>query len=152
MVFRQSCIYGPHQFGIEDQGWVAWFVIAAVTGRPISIYGDGKQVRDLLYVDDLLTAYDLAVTHIDKTAGQIYNIGGGSQNTLSIWKEFGPLLERELGQEIPVSWEPWRPGDQRVFIADIRKANKDFGWEPEIDVEAGIRKLFDWVRAHQNLF
>lgn len=152
VVFRQSCIYGPHQFGIEDQGWVAWFVIAAVTGRPITIYGDGKQVRDLLYVDDLLTAYDLAVTHIDKTAGQIYNIGGGSQNTLSIWKEFGPLLERELGQEIPVSWEPWRPGDQRVFIADIRKANKDFGWEPEIDVEAGIRKLFDWVRAHQDLF
>ena len=152
VVFRQSCIYGPHQFGVEDQGWVAWFIIAAVTGRPIAIYGDGKQVRDLLYIDDLLTAYDLAVTHIDKTAGQIYNIGGGSQNTLSIWKEFGPLLERELGEEIPVSWESWRPGDQRVFIADIRKANKDFGWEPEIDVEAGIRMLFDWVRAHQNLF
>ncbi len=152
VVFRQSCIYGPHQFGIEDQGWVAWFVIAAVTGKPITIYGDGKQVRDLLYVDDLLAAYDLAAENIDKTAGQIYNIGGGKLNTLSIWKEFGPLLEKELGQEIPVSREPWRPGDQRVFIADIQKANQDFGWKPEINVNSGIRKLFDWVRANRDLF
>ncbi|MCJ7733188.1 MAG: GDP-mannose 4,6-dehydratase [Anaerolineales bacterium] len=152
VVFRQSCIYGPHQFGIEDQGWVAWFVIAAVTGKPITIYGDGKQVRDLLYVDDLLAAYDLAVENIDKTAGQIYNIGGGKLNTLSVWKEFGPLLEKELGQEIPVSREPWRPGDQRVFIADIQKANQDFGWKPEINVNIGIRKLFDWARANRDLF
>jgi CDP-paratose 2-epimerase len=152
VVFRQSCIYGPHQFGVEDQGWVAWFVIAAVTGRPITIYGDGKQVRDLLFVDDLLSAYDQAAAHIDKTAGQIYNIGGGKDNTLSIWKEFGPLLEKELGQKITVSWESWRPGDQRVFIADINKAKQDFGWEPEIEVETGIRKLFDWVRSNQDLF
>lgn len=152
VVFRQSCIYGPHQFGIEDQGWVAWFVIAAVTGKPITIYGDGKQVRDLLYVDDLLAAYDLAAENIDKTAGQIYNIGGGKLNTLSVWKEFGPLLEKELGQEIPVSREPWRPGDQRVFIADIQKANQDFGWKPEINVNIGIRKLFDWARANRDLF
>ena len=152
VVFRQSCIYGPHQFGIEDQGWVAWFVIAAVTGKPITIYGDGKQVRDLLYVDDLLSAYDLAVAHIDKTAGQIYNIGGGRKNTLAIWKEFGPLLEKELGRKIPVDWQSWRPGDQRVFIADIRKANEDFKWEPETDVETGIHKLFKWVHAHQDLF
>ncbi len=152
VVFRQSCIYGPHQFGIEDQGWVAWFVIAAVTGRPITIYGDGKQVRDLLYVEDLLSAYDQAVAHIDKTAGQIYNIGGGRKNTLAIWKEFGPLLEKELGRKIPVDWQAWRPGDQRVFIADIRKANQDFNWEPETDVETGIHKLFEWVRAHQDLF
>ncbi len=152
VVFRQSCIYGPHQFGIEDQGWVAWFVIAAVTGKPITIYGDGKQVRDLLYVDDLLTAYDMAAANIDKTAGQIYNIGGGAENTLSIWKEFGPLLEKELGREIPVARESWRPGDQRVFIADIRKASRDFGWKPRIGVEEGIRKLFEWVRANQDMF
>ncbi len=152
VVFRQSCIYGPQQFGIEDQGWVAWFVIAAVTGKPITIYGDGKQVRDLLFVDDLLAAYDLAAKNIDKTAGQIYNIGGGKENTLSIWKEFGPLLEKELGQEIPVSRETWRPGDQRVFVADIQKAARDFDWKPEVNVEAGIRKLFDWVRANRDLF
>ena len=152
IVLRQSCIYGPHQFGIEDQGWVAWFVIAAVTGKPITIYGDGKQVRDLLFVDDLLDAYDLAAANIDKIAGQIYNIGGGKDNTLSIWKEFGPLLEKGLGQEIPVSWEPWRPGDQRVFVADIQKAASDFGWKPEINVETGINKLFDWVRTNRDLF
>jgi len=152
VVFRQSCIYGPHQFGIEDQGWVAWFVIAAVTGKPITIFGDGKQVRDLLFVDDLLAAYDLAAENIDKSAGQIYNIGGGRENTLSIWKEFGPMLEKELGQEIPVSWEPWRPGDQRVFITDIQKASRDLGWVPEIGVESGIQKLFDWVRANRDLF
>lgn len=152
VVFRQSCIYGQHQFGIEDQGWVAWFVIAAVTGKPISIYGDGKQVRDLLFVDDLLSAYDLAAKNIDKTAGQIYNIGGGQENTLSIWKEFGPLLEKELGQDIPVSWEPWRPGDQKVFIADISKASRDLGWKPKVGVELGIQKLFEWVRANRDLF
>ncbi len=152
VVFRQSCIYGPHQFGIEDQGWVAWFVIAAVTGKPLTIYGDGKQVRDLLYVDDLLTAYDLAVERIDQTAGQIYNIGGGPDNTLSIWQEFGPLLEKELGQEIPITREDWRPGDQKVFIADITKAKDDFGWTPEIDVETGINMLFNWVRANRERF
>jgi len=152
VVFRQSCIYGPHQFGIEDQGWVAWFVIAAVTGKPITIYGDGKQVRDLLYVDDLLAAYDLAYANIDKAAGKIYNIGGGPDNTLSIWKQFGPLLAEEIGREIPVAREDWRPGDQRVFIADISKANQDFGWKPEIGVEDGIRMLTEWVRANQDLF
>jgi CDP-paratose 2-epimerase len=152
VVFRQSCIYGPHQFGIEDQGWVAWFVIAAVAGKPITIYGDGKQVRDLLFVDDLLAAYDQAAVNIDRTAGQIYNIGGGRDNTLSIWTEFGPLLEEELGQKIPVDRADWRPGDQRVFVADIRKAHKDFGWKPEIDVPTGIRKLFDWVRANREIF
>jgi len=152
VVFRQSCIYGPHQFGIEDQGWVAWFVIAAVTGRPITIYGDGKQVRDLLYVDDLLDVYDAALDQIDQAAGQIYNIGGGNQYSLSIWKEFGPLLEQELGKPIPVSWEDWRPGDQKVFVADIEKARQELGWEPETSPEEGIRRLFDWVRDNRELF
>ena len=152
VVFRQSCIYGPHQFGIEDQGWVAWFVIAAVTGKPITIYGDGKQVRDLLYVDDLLNAYDQAYANINKTAGKIYNIGGGKDNTLSIWTEFGPLLEEELGYDIPVAREDWRPGDQRIFVADIRKAQADFGWTPEVDVPTGIKTLLNWVQANRNIF
>src|SRR5512142_55647 len=91
VVFRQSCIYGPRQFGVEDQGWLAWFIIAAVMGRPITIYGDGKQVRDILFVEDLLDAYDLAVTKNDIAAGQVFNMGGGPQNVMSIWAEFGPI-------------------------------------------------------------
>ncbi len=145
VVFRQSCIYGPHQQGMEDQGWVAWFIIAAVTGRPITIYGDGKQVRDVLFIDDLLDVYDAAVARIDIAAGQVYNIGGGPQNTLAVWAEFGPLLERFLGRPIPVSYGDWRPGDQRVYISDIRKAQRELGWVPRVGVEEGIRRLYKWV-------
>jgi CDP-paratose 2-epimerase len=94
VVMRQSTIYGTRQFGEEDQGWMAWMMIAAVTGKPITIYGDGKQVRDMLYVDDLLDLYDAARTNIDRTAGQAYNVGGGPKNTISIWAEFGPRLEQ----------------------------------------------------------
>ncbi len=152
VVFRQSCIYGPRQFGIEDQGWVAWFVIAAVTGRPITIYGDGKQVRDVLFVDDLLNAYDQAILHIDRAKGQVYNIGGGPQNTISIWREFGPLLEKLIGHPIPVTYGEWRPGDQRVFYADIRKAERELGWTPRIGVEEGIQRLVAWVHENRTLF
>lgn len=146
VVFRQSCIYGPHQQGVEDQGWVAWFVIAAVTGQPIIIYGDGKQVRDVLYIDDLLDVYDVAV---DRAAGQVYNIGGGPENTLSVWAEFGPLLERLVGHPLPVSYGDWRPGDQRVYISDIRKARRELGWAPRVGVEEGIRRLYEWVVGDQ---
>jgi CDP-paratose 2-epimerase len=152
VVFRQSCIYGPRQFGIEDQGWVAWFVIAAVTGRPITIYGDGKQVRDVLYVEDLLDLYDRAVENLDTAAGNVYNVGGGPDNTLSIWQEFGPLLEDLLGKDIPVSWGDWRPGDQKVFVADIRKAQRELGWKPRYDVRSGVKRLVEWVSAHEDLF
>jgi CDP-paratose 2-epimerase len=152
VVLRQSCIYGPRQFGIEDQGWVAWFVIAAVMGRPITIYGDGKQIRDLLHVSDLIRAYDLAVEKNDVAAGQVYNLGGGPQNTLAIWTEFGPLLEELVGHPIPVARGDWRPGDQRVFVADVRKAERELGWKPQVGVEEGIRKLFEWVRENKNLF
>jgi len=152
VVFRQSCIYGPRQFGIEDQGWVAWFVIAAVMGRPITIYGDGKQIRDLLHVSDLTRAYDLAVEKIDSAAGRVYNLGGGPSNTLAIWSEFGPMLEELVGHPIPIGRGDWRPGDQRVFVADVRKAERELGWKPQIGVEEGIRKLFEWVRDNKNLF
>ena len=152
IVLRQSCIYGSRQFGIEDQGWLAWFVIAAITGHPITIYGDGKQVRDVLHVEDLLNAYDAAVEKIDLTAGQIYNIGGGPQNVLSVWAEFGPMLEKLLGKKIPVGRGDWRPGDQHVFYADIRKAGRELGWRPEIGVEEGIGKLVEWVRENLDLF
>ena len=152
VVYRQSCIYGPRQFGIEDQGWVAWFVIATVMGRPITIYGDGTQIRDLLHVSDLIRAYDLAVEKIDVTAGQVYNLGGGSANTLSIWTEFGPMLEELVGHPIQVARGDWRPGDQKVFVADIRKAERELGWKPQVGVEEGIRKLFEWVQENRELF
>ncbi len=152
VVMRQSCIYGPRQFGVEDQGWLAWMIIAAVTGRPITIYGDGKQVRDVLHVDDLLDAYDAAIEKIDVARGQVYNMGGGTRNVLAVWAEFGPLLEKLLGKKIPVSHADWRPGDQRVFYADFSKAKKELDWEPKIGLEEGIERLFKWVKENKNLF
>lgn len=151
-VFRQSCIYGPRQFGVEDQGWLAWLMIAAVTRRQITIYGDGKQVRDVLHVDDLLNAYDLAVERIDLAGGQIYNMGGGPHNVLAVWSEFGPMLEKLTGREIPVEHADWRPGDQRVFYADTRKAREELGWEPKIDLEDGIERLYKWITENKDLF
>lgn len=152
VVMRQSCIYGQRQFGIEDQGWLAWFVIAAVMKKPITIFGDGKQVRDLLDIRDLITAFDLAVAKQDEISGGVYNIGGGPQNTLSIWSECGPTIEDLLGYEVPVSWDKARPGDQKVYISDIRKAKQDLDWAPEIGVKDGMRDLVNWVRANRNLF
>lgn len=149
VVLRQSCIYGPRQFGIEDQGWVAWFVIAALRNKPITIYGDGKQVRDLLYIDDLLDCYDVSIEKIDLSSGKIYNVGGGPNNTISIWKEFGPILERLLDKQIPVKWADWRPGDQRVFVSDIRKVDQELGWQPQVSVEEGIERLVGWLRENQ---
>lgn len=152
VVLRQSCIYGPRQFGVEDQGWVAWMIIAAVTGKPITIYGDGKQIRDVLYVEDLLNAYDAAIARIDKVKGQVYNLGGGRENTMSIWTEFGPLLESLLGRPIPVGRAEWRPGDQKVFVADIAKAELELGWKPATGVKEGVGRLFEWVRTNKDLF
>lgn len=152
LVFRQSCIYGERQFGVEDQGWVAHFVIATQFNRPISIYGDGKQVRDLLNVKDVIRAYEAGLARIDDLSGTAINLGGGPRNTLSIWTEFGPLLASLSGQEIPITHHDWRPGDQRVFIADIRKAKELLGWEPQISPQEGITDLYRWVKENQALF
>jgi CDP-paratose 2-epimerase len=148
IVFRQSCIYGYRQFGVEDQGWVAWFTIASVVNRPITIYGDGKQVRDILFIDDLVNAFDMAYQNIEKTSGQIYNIGGGPDNTLSLLELLG-ILEKSTGKKIDVGFSDWRPGDQKVFISNIQKALTDYGWMPEISVNAGVRKLYDWVSQNK---
>lgn len=152
VVVRQSCIYGYRQFGIEDQGWLAWFIIAALKGRPISIYGNGKQVRDVLFIDDLLDAYEAVIQNIDRAAGQVYNIGGGSENTISIWREFGPLLEELLGRQVKVQYNTWRPGDQPVYISDIRKAERELGWKPQVPVAQGAECLYQWIHHHQHLF
>jgi CDP-paratose 2-epimerase len=152
VVLRQSCIYGPRQFGVEDQGWVAWMIIAAVTSLPLTIYGDGKQIRDVLHVDDLLNAYEAAIAKIETVRGQVFNLGGGPENTMSIWTEFGPMLEKLLGRPVPVRRGDWRPGDQKVFVADIRKAGRDLGWKPLVGVEAGVARLFEWVKENKELF
>ncbi|MDP3450075.1 MAG: GDP-mannose 4,6-dehydratase, partial [Anaerolineaceae bacterium] len=152
VVFRQSCIYGKRQFGVEDQGWVAWFVIAALTGRPISIYGDGKQVRDILFVEDLCDAYDAAFQRLPQVGGEVFNIGGGRKNTISIWMEFKPILEKLLGKKIVTTQSDLRPGDQPVFISDIRKANQLLNWTPKVGAEEGISRLFTWVTENKDLF
>lgn len=152
VVVRQSCIYGYRQFGIEDQGWLAWFIIAVLKQRKISIFGNGKQVRDVLFIDDLLDAYEKIVQNIDSVAGQIYNIGGGADNTISIWVEFSPILEELFGRPIHVTYGDWRPGDQPVYISDIRKAERELGWRPQISVKEGTRRLFEWIKDNQPLF
>lgn len=152
VVFRQSCIYGPHQFGVEDQGWVAWFIIALLTNKKLNIYGDGKQVRDILYVTDLVNAYTLALDQIDKTRGEIFNIGGGIDSSLSVYYEFRPILEKLLGKKISAKFLSWRPGDQKIFISDINKAKKFFGWQPTITPTQGVEKLFKWVDDNKSLF
>jgi CDP-paratose 2-epimerase len=152
IVFRNSCIYGTRQFGVEDQGWLAWFVIAAVLGKPITIYGDGKQVRDVLYIDDLVQAMLLAIQNHQRTQGEVYNIGGGLVNSLAIWSEFEPILSRLLGRDLEVTFEDWRPGDQRLYISDVSKAGEDFAWEPKIGYHKGIELLFSWVKQNVHLF
>jgi CDP-paratose 2-epimerase len=152
VVFRQSAIYGPRQFGVEDQGWLAYFAICASLGKSFTIYGDGKQVRDLLYIDDLARAFELAIQHIDRTAGQVYNLGGGPERSLSVWTETRPILEALAGRRLEVAWGEWRPGDQRVYLSDIRKAKADFGWEPRITPREGLQHLWDWIQANRHLF
>jgi CDP-paratose 2-epimerase len=151
IVFRQSCIYGPHQFGVEDQGWVAWFSIRAMQNRPVTIYGDGKQIRDVLYIDELIDAYNAAIDNIDKTAGNAFNIGGGMQNTLSLL-ELIKMLEERFDRPLEYSFDDWRPGDQLVYVSDIRKAREMFSWEPKMTPEDGVRKLLDWISANKQLF
>lgn len=148
VVFRQSCIYGYRQFGLEDQGWVAWFVIAAVLGRPITVFGDGKQVRDVLFVDDLIAAYEQAWAQIDATRGRVYNIGGGPANAISLRDLLG-VLRAEVDPELAVGQAHWRPGDQPVYISDIGKAAQEFGWRPQVEWRAGVARLITWVRDNR---
>ncbi len=147
--FRMSCIYGTRQFGFEDQGWVAWFVIAALTGQPVTIYGDGKQVRDVLWVDDLVNAFD---SYIRGDLGhRVFNIGGGPENTMSLL-EFLDILGEELGAGLEVSFSDWRPSDQKVYISDTGRVRGELGWKPHIGPREGVRLLIDWARQNRSLF
>ena len=149
--FRQSCIYGIRQFGIEDQGWVAWFSIASLLGKQITLYGDGWQTRDVLNVRDLAHAYQAAWSKRDSICGQAFNIGGGPNNTLCL-RDLLSLLEEQLDIEIVPKYGKSRPGDQPVFICDISKAKSILDWEPTISVESGVKDLIQWVRENRNIF
>ncbi|MCK4262023.1 GDP-mannose 4,6-dehydratase [bacterium] len=148
-VFRMSCIYGTRQFGFEDQGWVAWFIIATLTDKPITIYGNGKQVRDLLYVEDLVRAYDLFVESEIKHA--VYNTGGGSEKTISLL-EFLDILEEELGKKPRITFSDWRPSDQKVYISDISRIKKELNWQPVTAPKEGMGRIIDWVKKNIGIF
>lgn len=148
-VFRLSCIYGTRQFGVEDQGWLAWFTIATITGRPITIYGDGKQVRDVLYIDDLIKCYDEFVKSNLKYG--VFNTGGGPKNTLSL-VELLDILERLTGKRSKINFSEWRMSDQKVYISDISELKEKLNWEPKIGTEEGIKKLVDWVSKNRQIF
>ena len=144
-VLRMSGIYGMGQHPTEDQGWVGWFIRRAMEKKPITIYGDGKQVRDILFITDLLYAFDKMVENIERAKGQAYNIGGGRNNSISIL-ELLEFLEKELGIESSeVSSGPWRLADQKVYISNTQKAKGEFGWEPRVSKEEGIRRLYQWM-------
>lgn len=140
IVFRQSCIYGYFQNGNEDQGWVAWFLKASHSGLPITIYGDGNQVRDVLWIEDLIEAYQMAIDNIEVTRGRAYNIGGGRSNVISLHD-----LIKYGNVKSPVTYADWRPADQKYYVSDISKAKKDFGWEPKTQAKKGILKLKEWI-------
>jgi CDP-paratose 2-epimerase len=149
--FRQSCIYGYRQFGIEEQGWLAWFTIAHILGKPIKVYGNGKQVRDVLFIDDLVAAYRAAIEMINSISGQTFNIGGGGQNTLSLL-ELISYLENLSGRNLIYSMADWRPGDQPIYVSDIRRASKILNWAPRTTAKAGVAKLYDWIMQNKSLF
>lgn len=144
VVFRMSCIYGPHQQGNEDQGWVAHFVLSALAGEPITLFGDGKQVRDILYVDDLVRAFLIAEERAVAFAGRAFNIGGGPENAVSLLDVIDRLAA--VRGEAPVlRHEPWRPGDQRYYVSDHSAFTAATGWRPSVDPAQGVRLLHAWL-------
>lgn len=141
-VFRMSCIYGERQFGVEDQGWVAWFANATLTNRPIMVYGDGKQVRDALYVGDLIEAFDKFLN--SNLKHEVFNIGGGPDNTLSLL-ELLDMLRELTGKNPSPSFVDWRRADQKVYVSDVSKAKRILNWAPKINPTEGVRRLVNWV-------
>jgi CDP-paratose 2-epimerase len=151
VVFRMSCIYGPHQFGTEDQGWVAHFLIRAVGGEPVTLYGDGLQVRDLLFVDDLIDAFRLAQERMGLVGGHAFNIGGGPANAVSLL-ELINLIGELRGEDCPVEYSDWRHADQRYYVSDTRRFQAATGWRPGVGVREGVGRLYRWLlesRGHK---
>jgi len=147
VVFRMSCIYGPRQLGTEDQGWLAHFLIRAIAGAPITIYGDGRQVRDVLFVDDLVAALVRAWAQIDLVRGRAFNIGGGPTNTLSLF-ELLDMIEQLRGERPAVEFEPWRESDQRYYVSDTRAFSAATGWQPRVGPRAEVEALHGWLAEH----
>lgn len=147
VVFRMSCIYGLHQFGNEDQGWVAHFLIRALQGSPITIYGDGMQVRDVLFVDDLVNAFLLAQSNMPALAGHAFNMGGGPDNTLSLLQLLD-LIEELNGRKPAVRFGAWRPGDQRYYVSDTDKFRNATTWSPAVNVRQGVARLNTWLKEY----
>lgn len=146
VVLRQSCIYGSHQYGTEDQGWVAHFVHSILNGRPLTIYGDGTQVRDLLDARDLSALYELAIEKIDQTRGEIYNVGGGpgnQRNLLEVIEQIGELTNTKPRY----TFAGWREGDQAYYVSDIGKAKQDLGWTPQVPFDQGLNDLIKWASS-----
>lgn len=145
-LFRMSCIYGPRQFGTEDQGWVAHFLIRSLRRQPITLYGDGKQVRDILFIDDLVNALQLAHSHIKQTAGQAYNIGGGPSNTTSLL-ELIDFIEEIQGVPVVYTLDDWRRGDQRYYVSDTQKFEQTTGWSTQVSMAKGLARLYAWLQT-----
>lgn len=147
IVFRMSCIYGQHQLGTEDQGWVAHFLLRAQQRKPITLYGDGRQVRDILHIDDLVDAMLLAHAHIGAIAGQAFNVGGGPSHAISLLDLLN-LIESLTGSRPATEHAAWRCGDQRYYVSDIRKLTRSTGWSPQITPQMGITRLWHWLTEH----
>jgi CDP-paratose 2-epimerase len=150
VVLRQSCIYGRNQFGIEDQGWVAWFIIASLVEKKLTIYGNGKQVRDLLFVDDLTELFYRIYKNKKKCSGEIFNIGGGIKNTLSLL-ELVQILKKEYGLKIKMSFGSERDGDQKIFVSDNSKIKKYVNWHPSTNIKNGLAKIVSWSKENLSL-
>ena len=149
VAFRMSCIYGPHQCGNEDQGWVAHFLLRALQREPITLYGDGMQVRDVLFADDLVDAFLVAQAKMPQITGQAFNVGGGPANTISLL-DLLDLIARLTGRQPDVRFGAWRPGDQRYYVSDTSKLREMTGWTPQVSVEQGVTKLHDWLKLNGN--
>ena len=149
-VLRMSCIYGPRQLGTEDQGWLAHFLYSVQAGRPISIYGDGRQVRDVLYVDDAVDAYMAAWDRIGQVSGQAFNLGGGPGNAVTLLEVLVEIGEIS-GRQADLRFSDWRPGDQRYFVADTRRAAAAFDLGPAVAWTDGLRRLAHWIAAERGL-